>query len=169
MKFENTVESSDFSNALQGAKVALNQLGYRLESDSLGTWVYKRGNFWSALLATSPKSCQLTVILERISSGLSIKLIVDRKVALPGAVRYWEQEIAHIRALAAGEYSEVESVKFERPPFLKIFAITIVLPGMFLALGGILGMMLQLPPWIVYVFAGIGMFLAQTIVSSMLK
>jgi hypothetical protein len=168
MKFENTVESSDFSHALQGAKVALNQLGYRLESDSLETWVYKRGNFWSALLATSPKSCQLTVILERISSGLSIKLIVDRKVALPVAVRYWEQEIAHIRALAAGEYSEVESVKFDRPPILKISALMIVLPGIFLALGAILAMTLQLPLSIIYVFAGIGFFLAQTIVNRML-
>ena len=41
MKFENTVESSDFNHALQGAKAALDRLGYRLESDSLGTWVYK--------------------------------------------------------------------------------------------------------------------------------
>jgi hypothetical protein len=168
MKFEKTVESDNFSNTLQGAKAALGQLGYRLESDSLGTWVYKRGNFWKSLLATSPKSCQLTVILEQIPSGLLIRLIVDKKVALPIWVRYWEKEIAHIHALAAGEHSEVEKVKFDRPPFLKIFAVTIVLPGIFLALGGILAMTLQLPLSIIYVFAGIGIFLAQTIVHRML-
>ena len=165
MKFENTVESSDFSHALQGAKVALGQLGYRLESDSLGTWVYKRGNFWKSLLATSPKSCQLTVILEQIPSGLLVRLIVDKKVALPIWISYWEKEIAHIHALAAGEHSEVENVKFDRPPILKIFALMIVLPGVFIAVGAILGMVLQLPSSIVYVFAGIGMFVAQTVLN----
>jgi hypothetical protein len=169
MKFEKTVKSENFSNTLQGAKAALDQLGYQLESDSLGTWVYKRGDFWKSLLATSPKSCQLTVILEQIPSGLLIRLIVDKKVALPIWVSYWEKEIAHIHALAAGEYSEVESVKFDRPPLLKIFAIVTVIPGAFLALGAILAMTLQLPLSMIYVFAGIGLFLAQTILNRILK
>ncbi len=169
MKFENIVESNDFSNALQGAKAALEQLGYRLESDQSGTWVYQRGNFWGALLATSPKGWRSTVVLEKVPSGLGLKLIVDMrgKIEMPATVRYWEQEVSHINASVLGEQPDVKSVKFKRPPILIPMIVSMGVAGICIVLGSYLAMVLQ-QPFILYVFSGIGIFLIQQILVSMM-
>jgi hypothetical protein len=168
MKFENIVESNDFSNALQGAKAALEQLGYRLESDQSGTWVYQRGNFWGALLATSPKGWRSTVVLEKVPSGLGLKLIVDMsgKIEMPAAVRYWEKEVSHISASALGEQPEVKNVKFKRPPILIPMMVSMGVAGICIVLGSYLAVALQ-QPFILYAFSGIGLFLLKRIMISM--
>ena len=164
MKFENIIESGDFDRTLQGAKTALEQLGYRQKSDAGRTWIYARGNFLGALFALSPKSWQSTVVLEQVPSGLLVRLIVDMfgKVELPAGVRYWQKEADYISRLAAGESMEVENVRFDRPPFFKPFALSMGAILLSLSVGAILAMMMQntLP---VYIFAGIGTFIMRKI------
>jgi hypothetical protein len=157
MKFENIIESGDFDRTLQGAKTALEQLGYRQKSDAGRTWIYARGNFWGALFAASPKSWQSTVVLEQVPSGLLIRLIVNMfgKVEVPAGVKYWQKEVDYLCRLAAGESLEVENVKFDRPPFFKPFALSMGVAFLCLSVGAILAMMMQnnLP---IYIFASIG-------------
>ncbi len=157
MKFENIIESGDFDRTLQAAKTALEQLGYRLKSDAGRTWIYTKGNFLGALFATSPKSWQSTVVLEQVPSGLLIRLMVNMfgKIEMPVSVRYWQKEIDFIGRLAAGESMDVENVKFDRPPFLKPFALSMGALFLSLSVGGILAMMIQ-NTLVVYIFAGIG-------------
>jgi hypothetical protein len=168
MKFENIVESNDFTSALQGAQAALEQLGYRLESDQSGTWVYQRGNFWGALLATSPKGWRSTVVLEKVPSGLGLKMIVDMsgKFEMPAVVRYWEKEVSHINASALGEQLEVKSVKFKRPPILIPMMVSMGVAGICIVLGSYLAVVLQ-QQFILYASAGIGIFLLKKIFFSM--
>jgi hypothetical protein len=168
MKFENIVESNDFTTALQGARAALEQLGYRLEADQSGTWIYKRGNFWGALLATSPKGWRSTVVLEKVPSGLGLKMIVDTsgKIELPAAVRYWEKEVSHINASASGEQPEVKDVKFKRPPILIPMMLSMGVAGVFIGAGSYLAVVLQ-QPLILYASSGLGLFLAKQIIFSM--
>jgi hypothetical protein len=167
MKFENIIESGDFNRTLQSAKTALEQLGYHLKSDTGRTWVYARGNFWGALFAISPKSWQSTVVLEQVSSGLLIRLMVNMfgKVEVPAGVNYWQKEVNYICRLAAGESLKVENVKFDRPPFFKPLALIIGVQFVFLSLGGIFAMMMQ-NMLAFYVFAIIGTILMNYIISN---
>jgi hypothetical protein len=157
MKFENIIESGDFDRTLQGAKTALEQLGYRQKSDAGRTWIYTKGNFWGALFATSPKSWQSTVVLEQVPSGLQMRLMVDMfgKVEIPAAVKYWQKEVDFIGRFSAGESVEVEKVKFDRPPFFKPFALSMGVLFLSLSVGGIVAMMVH-NTLAIYIFAGIG-------------
>jgi hypothetical protein len=163
MKFENVIESGDFDRTLQGAKTALEQLGYRQKSDAGRTWIYARGNFWGALFAVSPKSWKSTVVLEQIPSGLQMRLMVDMfgKVEIPSGAMYWQKEVDFIGRLAAGESLEVEKVKFDRPPFFKPFALSMGVLFLSLSVGGILAMTIQ-NTLVVYVFAGIGILIVKS-------
>jgi hypothetical protein len=157
MKFENIIESGDFERTLQGAKTALEQLGYRLKSDVGRTWIYTKGSFWGALFATSPKSWQSTVVIEQVPSGLLVRLMVNMfgKVEMPIAVKYWQKEIDFISRFATGESVEVENVKFDRPPLLKPIALSMGALFLSLTLGGIVAMMVQ-NTLAIYIFAGMG-------------
>jgi hypothetical protein len=163
MKFENVIESGDFDRTLQGAKTALEQLGYRLKSDAGRTWIYARGNFWGALFAVSPKSWKSTVVLEQVPSGLLVRLIVDMfgKVEVPAGVQYWQKEFDYIFRLAVGESLEAENVQFDRPPFFKPFILSMGVLFLSLSVGGILAMTIQ-NTLVVYVFAGIGILIVKS-------
>jgi hypothetical protein len=164
MKFENIIESGDFDRTLQGAKTALEQLGYRQKSDAGRTWIYARGNFWGALFAISPKSWQSTVVLEQVPSGLLVRLIVDMfgKVEVPAGVKYWQKEVDYLCRLAAGESMEVENLKFDRHPFFKPFALSMGVLFLSLSVGGILAMTIQ-NTLVIYVFAAIGTLIVKKI------
>jgi hypothetical protein len=144
MKFEYIIESDDFAQTLQCTKTALEQLGYRLQSDAGRTWVYVRGSFWSALFALTPKSWQSTVVIEQVPSGLQVRLMIkmEEKNLLPAGARYWQKEIDFICRSAAGESVAVEKVKFERPPILKPLALLGVIFAL-ISLGSFFAVMTQ--------------------------
>jgi hypothetical protein len=166
MEFEHIIESDDFTQTLQRTKAALEQLGYRLQSDAGRTWVYVRGNFLGALFALTPKSWQSTVVLEQAPPGLQIHLTVDMfgKIELPAGVQYWQKEVDFICRSATGESMAVEKVKFERPPVLKPMLSIMFVQFVFLSLGAILAMMAQ-HTIVFYIVAGIGTSLTGYIIS----
>lgn len=142
MNFQTVVVTENSSKALSQAQTALEQLGYKLKSQTSAIETYKRGTFLGALVALSPKGWQSTVYLQLVPSGLSIRLVVNMfgKVEVSCGVRYWQAELNHICSLANGEQSDVRNVKFKRPPVLKIISIMLVINVIALAIGAIVAM-----------------------------